>query len=170
MGLMDILQQYAQGQGAQPTADTATHFDTVATSAPPDALGSGITAALRGTPGTSFASSVEQLFGNSNPDQRAGILQQLIASVEPAVLSSIAGGALARFLPGASGGAVPTAQEANAITPSQAGELASAAQQRDPGVIDRVGSFYAQHPAVFKALGAAALAIAMSHMANRSSQ
>ena len=173
MGFMDILEQYAQGaQGGSTaaTADTPAHFDSVAASASTEDLGSGIASALRnGAGGGSFASSVEQLFGNSNPQQRAGILSQLVSAVEPAVLSSIAGGALAKFLPGA-GAAAPTPTDAGAISPAQAGELAAAAQQRDPSVIDRVGSFYAQHPTVVKALGAAALAMAMSHMADRTRQ
>jgi hypothetical protein len=53
------------------------------------------------------------------------------------------------------------------VTPAQAGELAAAAHEKDPGIIDRVGSFHPEHPQVVKALGAAVLAVAMSHMARR---
>lgn len=167
MGFLDILEQYAQGGSTAADAHAGLHFDEVAAQAPREAVGGGIAAALRSGAGGSFASSVEQLFGSSNANQKAGVLSHLIQAVEPAVLSSMAGGALARLLPGISGGASPTPQDADAVSPAQAGELAAAAEQRDPSVIDRVGSFYAQHPAVVKALGAAALAIAMNHMANR---
>ena len=56
--------------------------------------------------------------------------------------------------------------DADAITPAQAGELAAAAKQSNPGIVSELGSFYSQHPTLVKTLGAAALAIAMSHMAS----
>jgi len=166
MGFMDILEQYA-GQAMAPQADAHADFSKVAAEAPPDTLGAGITEALRNGAGGSFADSIEKLFANSNPDQRAGLLTRLIESAGPAMLSSIAGGALAR-LGGGGAGTTPVAPaDADTVTPAQAGELAAAAHAKDPGIIDRVGSFYSEHPQVVKALGAAALAVAMSHMARR---
>ena len=165
MGFMDILEQYA-GQAMAAQGDPHADFSKVAEQAPPDALGAGITQALRNGAGGSFATAIEKLFANSNPDQRAGLLTRLIEAAGPAVLSSIAGGALARF--GGGGGAAPVSPaDANSVTPAQAGELANAAHAKDPGIVDRVGSFYSQHPMVVKALGAAALVVAMSHMARR---
>ena len=168
MGLMDILEQYASAATAPAPEQAHAHFDTVAASAGPDELAGGITHALQ-SGDASFADSVARLFGNSNPDQRVGILQRLIAAAGPGVLSSIAGGALAQFAPVATGGPVAPADAAN-VSPAQAGELASAARQHDPGVVERVGAFYAQHPTVVKALGAAALTLAMNHMARRGQQ
>lgn len=164
MGLMDILEQYA-GQAMAAQGDPHADFSRVAEQAPADALGAGIAEALRNGAGGSFATSIEKLFANSNPDQRAGLLTRLIEAAGPAVLSSIAGGALARF--GGGGAAQVSSTDANSVTPAQAGELANAAHAKDPGIVDRVGSFYSQHPLVVKALGAAALAVAMSHMARR---
>ena len=166
MGLMDILEQYA-GQAMAPQGDAHADFSKVAEQAPPGALGAGITEALRNGAGGSFAASIEKLFANSNPDQRAGLLTRLIEAAGPAVLSSVAGGALARFGQGGASGGPVSPTDANSVTPAQAGELANAAHAKDPGIIDRVGSFYSQHPMVVKALGAAALAVAMSHMARR---
>jgi len=164
MGFMDILEQYA-GQAMAAQGDPHADFSKVAEQAPPDALGAGITQALRNGAGGSFAAAIEKLFANSNPDQRAGLLARLIEAAGPAVLSSIAGGALARF--GGGGAAQVSPADADSVTPAQAGELANAAHAKDPGIVDRVGSFYSQHPMVVKALGAAALAVAMSHMARR---
>ena len=45
--------------------------------------------------------------------------------------------------------------------------MAETAKQSDPGIMDRVGGFYAQHPELVKMLGGAALAIALGRMANR---
>jgi len=164
MGFMDILEQYA-GQAMAAQGDPHADFSKVAEQAPPDALGAGITQALRNGAGGSFAAAIEKLFANSNPDQRAGLLTRLIEAAGPAVLSSIAGGSLARF--GGGGAAQVSPADADSVTPAQAGELADAAHAKDPGIVDRVGAFYSQHPMVVKALGAAALAVAMSHMARR---
>jgi hypothetical protein len=44
-------------------------------------------------------------------------------------------------------------------------ELAAKAEQQNPGIVDRMGDFYAEHPTLVKAIGGAALAIALGHMA-----
>ena len=44
---------------------------------------------------------------------------------------------------------------------------ALAAQQSDPSVLDRVGSYGAQHPPIIKMLGGAVLAIALGQIAPR---
>jgi len=165
MGLMDILQQYA----VRPT-DTHQDFEEVAQQVPPDILGSGLAQAFRSDQTPPFGNIVSQLFGNSNPSQRVGLLNELLRSAGPAVLSSIAGGALGKLLHGSNAGGAPaqvTPETAREITPEQASEIAAAAQKSDPGILDRVGSYYAQHPQVVKGLGGALLAVALGHMANR---
>jgi hypothetical protein len=44
-------------------------------------------------------------------------------------------------------------------------ELAAKAEQQNPGIVERMGDFYAEHPTLVKAIGGAALAIALGHMA-----
>jgi hypothetical protein len=103
-----------------------------------------------------------------NPDQKAGLLSRLIQAAGPAILASVAGGALSRFGAGTAGSAPGVSPPDTAVvTGAQAGELAEAVRQRDPTIVDRVGSFYSEHPLVVKALGAAALAVAMNHIAKR---
>ena len=164
MGLMDILQQYA----SRPT-DTHQDFDEVARQVPPEVLGDGIAQAMRSDRTPPFGDMVGQLFGHSNAQQRAGLLTQLIRSVGPGALASIAGGVLGRLGQSAGASAQPQVSpgEVDSVTPDQAREIAAAAEKTDPGVMDKVGSYYAQHPEVFKALGGAALAIALGQMANR---
>ena len=82
MDIADILKQYAD----RPT-DTQTDFDEVARQVPPDVLGSGIAQAFRSEQTPEFGNMIGSLFGGSNPQQRAGLLGQLIRSVAPAVLS-----------------------------------------------------------------------------------
>ena len=165
MNITDILNQYAD----RPT-DTQTDFDEVARQVPPDVLGSGIAQAFRSEQTPDFGSMIGSLFGGSNPQQRAGLLGQLISAVGPAVLSSIAGGALGRIFQG--GG--PSRQQRQVtpddvidMTPDQVREVATAAEKNDPGIMDRIGAYYAEHPEVVKVLGGTALAIALGQMATR---
>lgn len=166
MGLMDILQQYA----GRPT-DTETDFNEVAPQVPPDVLGDGLAHAFKAEQTPPFGNMVGQLFGHSNAQQRAGLLEQLIRTVGPAVLANIGGGAFGKLARGsaAGGDATPTisAAEAAKITPDQVREIAAEAEKKDPSVLDRIGGFYGQHPEVVKVLGGAALAIALGQMANR---
>lgn len=165
MNVMDILKSYAE----RPT-DTQQDFDEVARLVPAGALGGGIADALRSDKTPDFGSMAASLFGGSNPQQRSGMLGQLIRSLGPALLSTVAGGALGRALQGRGAGAAP-ADLSNAdlerVTPEQVREIATAAQEQDPTVLDRVGAYYAEHPQVVKVLGGAALAIALAQVANR---
>jgi hypothetical protein len=164
MDIADILKQYAD----RPT-DTQTDFDEVAREVPRDVLGNGIAHALRSEQTPDFGNMIGSLFGGSNPQQRAGLLGQLIGAVGPAVLSSIAGGALGRMFQGggATGGRPPSVSpdDVTDLTPEQVREVATAAEKSDPGIMDRIGAYYAEHPEVVKVLGGTALAIALGRMA-----
>jgi hypothetical protein len=168
MGLMDILQQYA----ARPTS-TEQDFDEIAGQIPREVLGEGVAHAFRSDATPPFGNLVSQMFGQSNPQLRAGLLNQLIRAVGPAVLAKIAGGALGGFgrmaNPGAAPGVPPTVSpvDAEQVTPEQVREIAEEASKKDPSVMDRVGGFYAEHPEIVKGLGGAALAIALGQIANR---
>lgn len=169
MSVMDILKSYVD----RPT-DTHQDFDEVARQVPAGALGGGIADTFRSDKTPDFGQMAASLFGGSNGQQQAGLLGQLLKSVGPAVLSSVAGGAFGRLLQGrgsASDGTAAagdlTETEASQISPAQVREIATEAQKQDPGVLDRVGAYYAQHPEVLKVLGGAALAIALGQVANR---
>jgi hypothetical protein len=169
MGLMDILQHYAQPT-APANADTAqAHYDEVSKSAPPEVMGQGLGDAFRADHTPPFGQMVGQLFGQSDPQQRAGVLNQLLGAVGPGVLASLGGGMLARLGGQANTAAVPqlTPQQASQLTPEQVQEIATHAQQHDPSVVDKIGGIYAQHPQLVKTLGSAALAVVLAGVANR---
>lgn len=180
--LGSLLRQYTGNNGSSVApADVENHFDQVAQNASPEVVSDGLSAAFRSDATPPFGQMVGQLFGAGNPNQRAGMLTNLIAGLAPAVLSSLGsgggggggglGGILGRLLPGgAGGGAAPTvtADQASRVTPAEVEQIAQHAEQHNPGVVDRMSGFYAQHPELIKGLGAAALAIAMGRMANRS--
>jgi hypothetical protein len=170
MSLMDVLQQYVNPTPA-PIEQAETHFQEVARAAPPDLVGQGIAGALRSDQTPPFNEMVAQLFGHSNPQQRAGLLNELLRAVGPGLLSGVAGGGLGRILQNAQGSAnagLPTVTptQASQVTPQEVSEVAARAESKDPTIIDRVGGFYAEHPQVVKALGGIALAIALGRMAN----
>lgn len=165
--LGNLLQQYANANPANP-GQAEQDFDQVAQNAPQTDLAQGVTEAFRSDQTPPFPQMVGQLFGNSDGSQRAGMLNQLIGSIGPGVLSSIAGGALGSlFGRGNNASATPqiTADQASTMTPQQVQEIAEKAEQHNPGIVDKMGDFYAQHPQLVKGLGGAALALVLGHMA-----
>jgi hypothetical protein len=160
--LGNLLQQYLGGAGANQN-QASDDFDRVAQSAPRGDLAQGVTQALRSDQTPPFPQMVAQLFGNGSPDQRAGMLNKLLANVGPGVLASIAGGALGN-LRGADQAQI-SPDQASQISPDAVRQLAEHAEQQNPGVVERMGDFYSEHPGLVKALGGAALAIALGHMA-----
>ena len=167
--LSGILKQYIGGGSAQPTGDPADHFHDVAQNAPPQVVRDGLSEAFRSDQTPPFGQMVGDLFRQANPQQQAGMLNQLLGSLNPAVLSSLAasaglGGVLGQR-PGATAPTV-TAENAAQLTPQQVQEVASKAEQHDPTIIDKMSDFYAQHPGLVKTLGSAALTIALAKIAN----
>jgi len=108
---------------------------------------------------------VGYIYAKANPQQQAGMLNQILGSLNPGALSSL-GGVLGGL---AGGGHVQVSpQQVSEISPSQVQDLANRAEQHSPGVFDRLGQFYAQHPQLVKTLGSAALTIALAKIADRS--
>jgi hypothetical protein len=163
--LGNLLQQYLGGGANANTAQAADDFDRAAQAAPRETVAQGVSQALRSDQTPPFPQMVAQMFGQGNPQQRAGMLNQLLSSAGPALLSSIAGGALGNLFGGGQAPAQVTPEQASQVSPQQVQEIAAKAEQQNPGIVDRMGDFYAEHPTLVKAVGAAALAIALGHMA-----
>jgi hypothetical protein len=160
----NMLQQYLGGANANANpAQAEDDFDRVAQNAPRGAVAQGVTQALRSDQTPPFSQMVGQLFNNGSPDQRAGMLNQILANINPGLLASVAGGVLGN-LRGADQARV-SPEQASQLSPQQVQELAEKAEQQNPGIVDRMGDFYAEHPTLVKTIGGAALAIALGHMA-----
>ena len=170
MSFMDILKQYTDPAPASASTSQA-HFDEVAKAVPPDMLAHGVTETLRSEQTPPFGDMVGQLFGRSNPQQQAGVLNQILSSLGPTALSSLGGGTLGRVLGNMDSGsrAAPTLtpEQASQVTPDQVGQIAAHAEKQDPGIVDRIGGFYGQHPDLVRSLGGMALAVLLCKMANR---
>jgi hypothetical protein len=168
MSLLDqlgnVLKQYT-GNATPNAADATQHFDQVAQAAPPNVLAEGISAVFKSDQTPAFGSMVSSLFSQSNGDQKAGMLNQLLASVGPGTLAQLAGGgALASLLGGAT---QVTPQQAQNISPELVQQLAAHAETADPSIVDKASAFYAQHTTLVKTLGGAALSIAIAKVAER---
>lgn len=184
-----LLQQY-QGANAQQHPQTIDNdFDQVAQAAPQNMMSQGLSEAFRSNQTPPFGNMVSQMFANSSGQQRASILNTLIAAAGPLVAQQVlgrmmggggGGGALGGLLGGGGGnplgalggllgggGAQPpiTPEIAEQIPPQAVEQIAQQAESQDPSVIDRMSDFYSQHPTLVKGLGAAALAIALSRIA-----
>jgi hypothetical protein len=195
-----ILDQYSDPsvQANQPQVEQ--DFDHIAQNADPEMLEQGISHAFRSDQTPPFGNMVSQMFGQADSGQRAGMLNQLIGALGPAVIGSMLGGRAGGMggggLGGMSGGGLGglggllggllggggagnnagtqqapqlTPQDAEKLSPEEVRELATRAEQHNPGIIDQMSRYYAQNPQLFKALGGAALAVALGQIAQRRS-
>jgi len=158
--LKDLLEQY--GSGAAPTGDAGAHFQQAAQSVDSGTLAQGIAAAMRSDQTPPFAQMVSQLFSSGSSDQKMAMLNTLLSAVGPEQRSQ-----LASLIPGFGGASSVTRDQAATVPPSAIQSLAQHAERRDSGIVDKMSSLYAAHPALVKTLGAAAMTIAMRKIAER---
>lgn len=171
----DLGTLLSQFVGSGTAANATDQFDKVVQSAPPDLLSQGLSAMFHSDQTPPFGQMAAQLFGQSNPTQQAGMLNQILGGMGPGVLASLIngtqGGGLGAILGQLThGGAAPatvTPDQASKLTPEQVQVIASHAEQHNPGIVDEVSGFYAQHSGLIKTLGGAALTIALTKMAER---
>jgi hypothetical protein len=171
-----LLRQYTSGgaaAAAQTAPDVHAHFDEVAQAAPQSAIAEGLTAAFNSDKTPAFGQMLSTLFNNSNGDQKAGMVNQLLSSVSPAMLTQVLSGAgLAGMLGSLGSTRKPqlTAEQAQQLSPEAVQQLATHAQNANPSVVESVSNFYAQHTTLVKTLGGAALSIALAKVAERQRQ
>ena len=161
--LNDVLKNYSSGQN-QNTANAEQHFDQVAQAAPSNVIAERLAAAFRSDQTPAFGNLVSSLFSQSSGDQKAGILNQLLASAGPGILSQLGGGALSGLL---GQGEQVTPEQAQTVSPEVVQQIATHAEKADSSIIDKASSFYAQHSGLVKTLGGAALTIALAKVAER---
>ncbi len=169
MGFMSeigsLLQQYQGGSNTSQSGNVEQDFQQVTKQVPQSSMSGAISDAFRSDKTPPFGQMVSQMFGQSNGDQRAGILNHLIASVGPGALAGAGFGGLSSLL---QGGSSVTPDQAHQVSPETVQNLAEHAQKQDPSVIDQAGQFYAQHTTLVQGLGAGALAFVMSRLSQHS--
>lgn len=172
-----MLQQYSGANANQAPQTVHDDYDQFAQAAPQSAIAEGLSAAFRSNETPPFGNMVAQMFGNANGQQRAGILNSLIAAAGPALLSQImsrggSGGGGLSGLAGLLGGGQQqvTPEQAEQVSPEAVQEIAAQAEQKDPSVVDQLSNFYSEHPTLVKTLGGAALTIALAKIAQQQQQ
>ena len=160
-----ILQQYTGGSTSAPSAEVTEHYDTVAQAVPKDVLAKGLSAAFNSDQTPAFGQMVSNLFQQSSPEQKSGMLNQLLAAAGPGILAKVLPGNASPALTGGSPQITP--ETATQVTPEQVQAIATETHKQNPSIVDSISGFYSQHPTLIKALGATALTIAMSKMSNR---
>jgi hypothetical protein len=180
--LSGLLQKYTGAQTAQAQDSVHDDFDQVAQAAPQPAVADGLAAAFRSDQTPNFGQMTSNLFSNSNPQQRAGLINTLIKYAGPAVLSHVmsrggsnaaggagGGGGLSTLINLFKGGQQQevTPEQAQQIPPEAVAQVAAQAEQHDPSIIDHISNFYSEHPTLVKSLGTAALTIALAKIAQR---
>jgi len=161
----NVLKQYTSDSSAN-VADATEHFDQVAQTAPPNVVADGLSAMFKSDQTPAFGSLVGSLFGGSNGEQKAGMLNQLIASIGPGTVAQLAGGGVLASLLGGGAKSI-TPEQAESISPEAVQQIATHAEKTDPSIIDKASAFYAQHPGLVKTLGGAVLTIALAKVAER---
>jgi hypothetical protein len=158
--LVGALESMAGGSGNVEQA-----FSQVAANAGQGGLASALSHAFQSDQTPPFGQMVSSMFGNSSPDQKAGLLNQLAQSIGPQLMASGALGSLGSLL---GSGAQITPQQAAQVSPEDVQAVAEHAQKHNPSVVEEASNFYAQHPTLVQGLGAAAMAMMMSHMSKSS--
>jgi hypothetical protein len=161
---LGILDQYRGASAVNPPATVEQDYSQVAQSAPQSHLASGLAEAFRSTETPPFGQMLGTLFSNSNGQQRAGILTQLLGAVGPGMLAS---GGLSSLTGMLRGGNNVTAEQADQIPSETVQQLAEHAEKQNPSIVEQASAFYAQHPTLVKALGAGSLALIMSHLSRK---
>jgi hypothetical protein len=161
--LSGLLKQYLGDEPIRTTEKAADDYHQVAENAPPEVVGEGLSEVFRSDQTPPFGQMVGQLFGNADPQQRAGMLNQLVGSISPTLLQAIGLGQQGDQVQAPA----VTPDVASRLTPEQVQQLADHAEQENPRVIDRMGRFYADHPGLVKTIGGAALTIAMAKIAEK---
>jgi hypothetical protein len=122
--------------------DLVNQFENVARNAPPEDVSHGLHEAFRSEETPPFEQMVGQLFGRSDPNQRAGFLNQILGR---------------RVSP----------QEASQVPVQEVENATAQAAAANPSIMERVSRFYADHPQLVQTLGQVALSVATSAMMNR---
>ena len=165
MGFMNeigsLLKQYQGGSATSASGNVEQDFQQVTQQVPQSSVSSALSDVFRSNQTPPFGQMVSQMFGQSNGDQKAGILNHLIAAVGPGALAGSAFGGLSSLL---QGGSSITPDQAHQVSPETVQNLAEHAEKHDPSIIDQASQFYAQHTTLVQGLGAGALAMMMSRM------
>ena len=164
---MTVIDVMKNGVSTLAAEDITNSYDRVANSVPKDQLHEGLAHAFRSDETPEFAQMLSNLFSQSNPDQKAGLLNQLAKGLGGEDIGELANKAGLGSIANALSAGNVTPQQALQITPQAVQTLAEGAEKNHPSIVDLAAGFYAQHPTLVKSLGAGALALLMAKIASK---
>lgn len=165
MDLMGMLGSVLGGQN-QDQGQVESAFDHFSQQASKGDVASGLMQAFSSNDTPPFGEMLGTLFNNADPNQKAGLLNQLLAVAGPALMTQIAGNKgfdLNSLLSGQQGFTPETASQ---VPTEVLHSLADHTGGNGSGLIGNVSEFVSEHPTLVKTLGAAALSMAMNHFMN----
>jgi hypothetical protein len=162
--LIGVLNQYRDASASNPPRSVEADYSQVAPHVQQSDLATGLANAFRSDQTPPFGQMLGSLFSNSNGQQRAGILNQLLGAMGPTLLTSGALGSLTGLF---GGGRAVTPEQAEQIPTEAVTQLAEHAEKQNPSIVEQASQFYAQHPTLVQALGAGSLALIMSHLSRK---
>ena len=168
----DILEKYGSTRTNSVPDSVDADFDRLSRMAPADHVSEGLAEAFRSQQTPPFASMLSQLFGRSPANQKSNVLNTLVATLGPALVSQLLAkhGASRAATELQNGNARISPDVAEQIPSSSVEAVAAEAEKKDPSVVDRISKFYADQPALIKTLGGLALTVAMAKVAQRQTQ
>jgi len=165
MGVLESIGGLIGGNASG--ADLHAEFDRTAREVPHSTLAESVAHAFNSDKTPPFQEMLSGLFGHSDPNQKAGVLNQLLAALGPGVAARVLGSAgVPAGVAGALQGGAVTPQQAQQVPPEAVEVLAKEAAKKDPSIVDQAAGFYAQHPTLVKAIGVGALAMIMSKISS----
>ena len=172
MSLFDVLTQYAQKPLSSTAETSEAHYAEIAPQLRPEMLSNGMAETFHSADTPPFGEMVSGLFGQSSPEQRAGLLTQLMRSLGPTAIAALSSGVLGRVFGSnhpLQSGQTPSisSDHANQVSLEDVREIATSAEQHQPNIVNSVSDFFGQHPDLIKGIGAMGLAVLLGKMARR---
>jgi len=163
MGIMEDLGNLASRFASGSVSENEVHdaYDQTSREVPHGSLATALSHTFQSDQTPPFQQMLAQLFQNSTPEQKAGLLNQLAAALGPGGIAALGASGAAGGVPS---GAGVTPQQAQQVSPQEVQVLAEKAATKNPSIVDTAASFYAQHPTLVKSIGAGALALLMSRL------
>ena len=142
--LGSLLGRYSGGsQESPPPEEASEHLQQVAAGLPQSQLSRLLSSVFSSSETGTFGQNIAQMFGQSNPQQKAGILAKL--------------------------GVNAGDSEATEVSASRVEEMANEEQRRNPGIVQQAADFYSQHPQLVQGLGTVAAAWALRRVSQAQS-
>jgi hypothetical protein len=163
---VSMLVQQLRNAGSGPVPPSAQdRFHQLVENMPQEALSRGLTDAFNSERTPDFGDMVARMFGQANPEQKTHIVNRLLGGLGP-MAHNVLNNLGLRDLAGDNAAVPPvvSTEQAAKLLPSHVQELATHAKPVNPGIVESMSNFYAQHPVLVKSLGAAALSIILGQV------